>query len=51
MEKYQTLKPKKQLIKFDKYKLILDPHTAVGLSVGDKQLDKKKKNIPAPPLQ
>ena len=36
---------KKQLIKFDKYKLILDPHTAVGLSVGDKQLDKKERRI------
>ena len=30
---------------FDRYKVIVDPHTAVGLSVGEKQLDKKERRI------
>ena len=30
---------------FNKYKLIIDPHTAVGLSVGDKELNNKEKRI------
>ena len=39
-------KTKKTINKiFDRYKLIVDPHTAVGLSVGDEQLDKKERRI------
>ena len=30
---------------YNKYKLIIDPHTAVGISVGDKELNNKEKRI------
>ena len=40
---FETKKTINQI--FDRYKLIVDPHTAVGLSVGDKQLDKKERRI------
>ena len=30
---------------YNKYKLIIDPHTAVGISVGDKELNNNEKRI------
>ena len=30
---------------YNRYKLIIDPHTAVGISVGDKELNNKEKRI------
>ena len=40
---FETKKTINQI--FDRYKLIVDPHTAVGLSVGEKQLDKEERRI------
>ena len=40
---FETKKTINQI--FNRYKLIVDPHTAVGLSVGEKQLDKKERRI------
>ena len=30
---------------YNKYKLFIDPHTAVGISVGEKELDNNEKRI------